>query len=89
MSPGNMVAQLYPRAQGSLFCRFLRLAGLRWRYSDPPPHGPKMQGVAAPLIGTDVRRLLARRIAEGVAAEVRRKESRLGSAELSEALEVT
>jgi hypothetical protein len=22
-----------------LFCRLLRLAGLRWRYSTPPPHG--------------------------------------------------
>jgi hypothetical protein len=24
---------------GSNFCRLLRLAGLRWRYSSPPPHG--------------------------------------------------
>jgi hypothetical protein len=32
------VAQLYPRALGSIF-RLLRLAGLRWRYSNPPPHG--------------------------------------------------
>jgi hypothetical protein len=24
------------------FCRFLRLAGLRWRYSTPPPHGSEI-----------------------------------------------
>jgi hypothetical protein len=24
---------------GFPFCRLLRLAGLRWRYSNPPPHG--------------------------------------------------
>jgi hypothetical protein len=32
----NRVIQLYPQALG---CHLLRLAGLRWRYSSPPPHG--------------------------------------------------
>jgi hypothetical protein len=33
ISPRNRAAQLYPLR------RLLRLAGLRWRYSNPPPHG--------------------------------------------------
>jgi hypothetical protein len=37
--PRNRVAQLYPPAPGSLFCRLLRLAGLWRMYSNPPPHG--------------------------------------------------
>jgi hypothetical protein len=28
-----------PSGTGFPFCRLLRLAGLRWRYSNPPPHG--------------------------------------------------
>jgi hypothetical protein len=32
ISPRNRVVQLYPR-------RLLRLAGTRWMYSNPPPHG--------------------------------------------------
>jgi hypothetical protein len=28
-----------PPGTGFPFCRLLRLAGLRWRYSNPPPHG--------------------------------------------------
>jgi hypothetical protein len=32
------MAQLYPRHRVS-FRRLLRLAGLRWRYSNSPPHG--------------------------------------------------
>jgi hypothetical protein len=39
ISPRNRVAQLYPRALGSPFCPLLRLAGQRWRYSNPPPYG--------------------------------------------------
>jgi hypothetical protein len=39
ISPRNRVAQLYPRALGSLFGRVLRLTGLWWRYSNQPPHG--------------------------------------------------
>jgi hypothetical protein len=35
--PRNRVAQLYPWALGSHLRRLLRLAGLRWRYSNPPP----------------------------------------------------
>jgi hypothetical protein len=34
------MAQLYPRALGSLF----RLAGLQWKYSNPPPHGVRLGG---------------------------------------------
>jgi hypothetical protein len=41
--PRNRVAQLYPRALGSLFCRLLRLAGQRWRYSDPPPESVRVR----------------------------------------------
>jgi hypothetical protein len=35
MSPRNRVAP----GTGFSFCRFFRLAGLRWRYSNPPPQG--------------------------------------------------
>jgi hypothetical protein len=38
ISPGNRVAQLYPSpGTGFRFRRLLRLAGLRLRYSTPPP----------------------------------------------------
>jgi hypothetical protein len=30
---------LLPQIRDFLFCRLLRLAGLQWRYSTPPPHG--------------------------------------------------
>jgi hypothetical protein len=33
------VAQLYPRALGSLSVASYDSRGLRWRYSNPPPHG--------------------------------------------------
>jgi hypothetical protein len=33
ISPRNRVAQLYPQALGSLFCRLLRLTGQRWENS--------------------------------------------------------
>jgi hypothetical protein len=33
------MAQLYPRALGSLFVASYDSQGLRWRYSNPPPHG--------------------------------------------------
>jgi hypothetical protein len=33
------VAQLYPRALGSLFVDSYDSQGLRWRYSNLPPHG--------------------------------------------------
>jgi hypothetical protein len=39
ISPRNSVALLYPPGSGFPFRRLLRLAGLRWRYSKPPPHG--------------------------------------------------
>jgi hypothetical protein len=39
ISPRNRVAQLYPRALGSLSVAFYDSQGLRWKYSNPPPHG--------------------------------------------------
>jgi hypothetical protein len=39
ISPRNRVAQLYPRALGSLSAASYDSQGLRWRYSNPPPHG--------------------------------------------------
>jgi hypothetical protein len=39
ISPRNRVAQLSSPGTGFPFRRLLRLAGLRWRYSTPPPHG--------------------------------------------------
>jgi hypothetical protein len=39
ISPRNRVAQIYPRAQGSLSVASYDSRGLRWRYSNPPPHG--------------------------------------------------
>jgi hypothetical protein len=39
ISPRNRVAQLYPRGTEFPLSRLLRLAGQRWRYSNPPPHG--------------------------------------------------
>jgi hypothetical protein len=38
VSPRNRVAQIYPPGIGFPFCRLLRLPGIRWRYSIPPPH---------------------------------------------------
>jgi hypothetical protein len=38
ISPRNWVGQLYPQSLESLFRHLLRLAGLGWRYSTPPPH---------------------------------------------------
>jgi hypothetical protein len=39
ISPRNRTAQLYPQGTGFPFRRLLRLAGLRWKYSNLPPHG--------------------------------------------------
>jgi hypothetical protein len=36
--PRNRVPPVIPPGTGYPFCRLLRLAGLRWRYSNPPPH---------------------------------------------------
>jgi hypothetical protein len=38
MSPNDRVAVISP-GTGFLFHRPLQLAGLRWRYSNPPPYG--------------------------------------------------
>jgi hypothetical protein len=35
------ISQLNPPGTGFPFRSLLRLAGLRWRYSNPPPHGMK------------------------------------------------
>jgi hypothetical protein len=37
--PRNRLAQLYPGALGSLSVASYDSWGLRWRYSNPPPHG--------------------------------------------------
>jgi hypothetical protein len=37
--PRNRMALLYPRALGSLSVASYDSQGLRWRYSNPPPHG--------------------------------------------------
>jgi hypothetical protein len=39
ISPRNRVAQIYPRALGSLSVASYDSRGLRWKYSNPPPHG--------------------------------------------------
>jgi hypothetical protein len=39
ISPRNRVAQIYPRALCSLSVASYDSRGLRWRYSNPPPHG--------------------------------------------------
>jgi hypothetical protein len=39
ISPRNRVAQLYPRALCSLSVASYDSRGLRWKYSNPPPHG--------------------------------------------------
>jgi hypothetical protein len=38
ISPRNSVAQLYPRALDSLSVTSYDSRGLRWKYSNPPPH---------------------------------------------------
>jgi hypothetical protein len=40
--PWEQNGPIIPLATGSSFCRLLRLTGLRWRYSNPPPHGHKI-----------------------------------------------
>jgi hypothetical protein len=44
VSPRNRVAQLYPRALGSLSVASYDSQGLRWKYSNPPPHGGQPGG---------------------------------------------
>jgi hypothetical protein len=41
----------------SLFCRLLRLAGSRWRYSTPPPHGLASRYIASDLTSQKTRPL--------------------------------
>jgi hypothetical protein len=54
ISARNRVAQIYPRALGSLSCRLYRLAGLEWRFSVPPSHGKIV--ILYPLLYTCVWR---------------------------------
>jgi hypothetical protein len=37
--PREQDGPVIPTGTGFHFCRLLRLAGLRWRYSNPSPHG--------------------------------------------------
>jgi hypothetical protein len=37
--PQEQGGPVIPPGTGFPFCRLLRLAGLRWMYSNPPPHG--------------------------------------------------
>jgi hypothetical protein len=37
--PQEQGGPVIPPCTGFPFCRLLRLAGQRWRYSNPPPHG--------------------------------------------------
>jgi hypothetical protein len=39
ISPRNRMTQLYPPGTEFHFRRLLQLAGLRWKYSNPPPRG--------------------------------------------------
>jgi hypothetical protein len=39
--PQEQGGPVIPSGIGFPFCRLLRLVGLRWRYSNPPPHGKK------------------------------------------------
>jgi hypothetical protein len=39
ISPRNRVGPVIPPGTGFPFLRLLRPAGLRWKYSTPPPHG--------------------------------------------------
>jgi hypothetical protein len=43
-----------PPGTGFRFCRLLRLAGLRWRHSNPPPHGDTLVRRARGFCQTDV-----------------------------------
>jgi hypothetical protein len=46
ISRRDRVAWLYPHALGSLFRRLLRLIGLQWDYSTPPPHGMSLTRIS-------------------------------------------
>jgi hypothetical protein len=43
ISLSDRVALLYPQALSSLFIAYYDLAGLLWRYCNPPPHGEYSQ----------------------------------------------
>jgi hypothetical protein len=63
--PAGPGPRIYPPPQGTgwpsytpghwvPFCRILRLTGLRWRYSNPPPHGEEWDLSTISYIGTEV-----------------------------------
>jgi hypothetical protein len=49
-SPGTRDHNLLSQIRDFPFHRFLRLAGLRWRYSTPPPHGSSFYWVGLVLL---------------------------------------
>jgi hypothetical protein len=54
-SPSGLATMFYCLIWDFPFCRLLRLAGSRWRYSTPPPHGDKLdcQSQSQIYIATD------------------------------------
>jgi hypothetical protein len=42
--PWEQGGPVIPSGTGFPFRRLLRLAGLRWRHSNPPPHGDHFEG---------------------------------------------
>jgi hypothetical protein len=49
--PQEQSGPVIPPGTGFLLHRFLRLAGLRWRYSNPPPHGGSINNTMYYLVG--------------------------------------
>jgi hypothetical protein len=61
------------------FCRFLRLAGLQWRHSTPPPHGitplPQLQILVMSKVKVTLRLTVSQSVSQSVSLGV---ESHLG-----------
>jgi putative component of toxin-antitoxin plasmid stabilization module len=54
--PQEQVVLLYPQGTGFPFRRLLRLAGLRWRHSNLPPHGVKIKDKVKVMLQPTVSR---------------------------------
>jgi hypothetical protein len=65
ISPRNRVAQLYPQALGSLFI-VSYVSGLRWRYSNPPPHGKPLDNPCQVKVQVTLRPTVSRPVRLGV-----------------------